>query len=104
MRPTLVRLVIGLSLTFAACTCQPLIDPPDAGGAGGGTAAGGGAATGGGAGGGGGGGSAVDAGSFTDFVKSIIASDTNETATPRPASEFENLPDDHAGTFPGYFP
>jgi hypothetical protein len=102
MKPLLWTLAVGLTLTCAACTCQPLVDPPDAGGAGGGTATGGGSATGGGT--GAGGGTAADAGSFTDFVKAIIASDTTETATPRPASEFQNLPDDHAATFPGYFP
>ncbi len=103
--------MVGLVVAWSACTCQPLVDAPDGGGTGGGGATGGGTATGGGsasgggnATGGGGGAAEVDAGSFTDFVKAIIATDTNETALPRLASEFQNLPDDHTGTFPGYFP
>ena len=41
---------------------------------------------------------------FTEYVRNQIVTNTSATATPRPASEFQGLPDDAPITFsPGFF-
>ena len=108
-----------LAMAWSGCSCDPIIAPPDGGsaggsaggsnggGAGGGTAGGGtaGGAMGGGVGGGSGGGTAGGAGTtqFTQYVRELIVTGTSDTAQPRPASEWQALPDDAPITYPQSF-
>jgi hypothetical protein len=88
----------------SGCSCEPLVPSPTGGGGGmtgGGTATGGGGgAMGGGAGGGGGDVDAgvdagvVDAGQFTEYVRDLINTGTNNSAGPRNAAEYGAFPDD----------
>ncbi len=113
-----------LAMAWQSCSCDPIVPVPDggtggggtAGGAGGGTAGGQGGGTGGaggmggmgGAGGAGGAGGGAGGGSgttqLTEYVRDLIVTGTSDTAQPRPAAEFEGLPDDNPITFsPAFF-
>ena len=80
-------------------------------GGGGGATGGGGGATGGGGGATGGGGGATGGGTggggpvqLTEYVRDLIVTGTNENTAPRPATEFQNLPDDAPITYSqGFF-
>lgn len=76
------------------------------GGSGGGAMGGGGGATGGGGGGTSGGDGGVDGGvvQFTEYVRDLIVTGTNDTSQPSPPTQFQNLPDDAPITYSqGFF-
>jgi hypothetical protein len=99
-----------LAVAFSACSCDPVIAPPDGGTGGGATAgggtggSGGGAAAGGSGGGMGGGAGGGAATQFTEYVRALIATGTSDTGSPRAEAEWGTLPDDAPITFsPAFF-